>query len=260
MLQYPVILTWTILGLAIISFIVLIGTGNFLAFGIVLCLAAFIAYLLNIFGVLKYNITPSGFEMDFHENAAAPKDHSVDKPISHLETKEVFYIEGNQFTYTDAPAVCAAYKSELASYDQVMDAFSKGAEWCGYGWSAGGMALFPTQESTWSLLQQEQDPTKRTGCGRPGVNGGYFDPSLKFGVNCFGIKPASKGSQLPLPLPGTDPKAFDQMVDKFKKMMNSISLSPFNRNLWSESSELKLLNKPKLSDLGKLEKDITKVL
>ena len=151
-------------------------------------------------------------------------------------------------------------KSELASYDQVMDAFSKGAEWCGYGWSAGGMALFPTQESTWSLLQQEQDPIKRTGCGRPGVNGGYFDPSLKFGVNCFGIKPASKGSQLPLPLPGTDPKAFDQMVDKFKKMMNSISLSPFNRNVWSESSELKLLNKPKLSDLGKLEKDITKVL
>jgi hypothetical protein len=42
--------------------------------------------------------------------------------------------------------------------------------------------------------------------------------------------------------------------------MNSISLSPFNRNVWSESSELKLLNKSKLSDLGKLEKDITKVL
>ena len=53
MLQYPVILTWTILGLAIISFIVLIGTGNFLAFGIVLCLSAFVAYLLNIFGIMN---------------------------------------------------------------------------------------------------------------------------------------------------------------------------------------------------------------
>ena len=95
MIQYPVILTWTILGLAIISFIVLIGTGNFLSFGIVVCLAALIAYLLNIFGVLKFNVTPSGFDMDFHENAAAPKDHSVDKPITHLETKEVFYIEGD---------------------------------------------------------------------------------------------------------------------------------------------------------------------
>jgi hypothetical protein len=50
------------------------------------------------------------------------------------------------------------------------------------------------------------------------------------------------------------------MVDKFKKMMNSISLSPFNRNVWSESGEMKLMHKPKLSDIGKLEKDITKVL
>jgi hypothetical protein len=27
-------------------------------------------------------------------------------------------------------------------------------------------------------------------CGRPGINGGYFDnPEMRFGVNCFGAKP-----------------------------------------------------------------------
>lgn len=263
MLNYPVILTWSIIGLAVIAFIVLLGTGSIFSFFIVLFLAGFVGYLLNIFGVLDFKMTPSGPEIDFHENAAAPKDHSVHKPTKQLETKEVFYIEGNQFTYNEAPAVCAAYGGELASYDQVMDAFSKGAEWCGYGWSVGGMALFPTQESTWAALQQEQDPTKRTGCGRPGVNGGYFDPSLKFGVNCFGVKPMSKKNNLPLPLPGTDPKAFDDMVNKFKKMINSISLSPFNRDVWSQSGELKYevnqTNMKTKSFFDKVESDIESI-
>ena len=239
MLNYPVILTWSIIGLAVIAFIVLLGTGSIFSFFIVLFLAGFVAYLLSIFGVLDFKMTPSGPEIDFHENAAAPKDDSVDKPTKQVETKEVFYVEGNQFTYNEAPAVCSAYGSELASYDQVMDAFSKGAEWCGYGWSVGGMALFPTQESTWAALQQEHDSIKRTACGRPGINGGYFDPSLKFGVNCFGVKPISKKHNLPLNLPGTDNKEYDAMVNKFKKMINSISLSPFNRNVWSQSDELK---------------------
>jgi hypothetical protein len=237
MLPYPVIITWTIIGLAVISFIVLISTGNFFSFFIVLSIAALVAYLLRLFGVLDFKMTSTGPELDFHENAPAPKEDK--KHEKHLETKEVFFIEGNQFTYNDAPAVCAAYGAELASYDQLTDAFAKGAEWCGYGWSAGGMALFPTQESTWAALQQEQDDTRRTACGRPGVNGGYFDPSLKFGVNCFGLKPGSKGVRLPAPLPGTDTTTFDAMVAKFKKMMHEISLSPFNRNVWSQSNELK---------------------
>ena len=28
-------------------------------------------------------------------------------------------------------------------------------------------------------------------CGRPGINGGFIDnPNVRFGVNCFGTKPA----------------------------------------------------------------------
>jgi hypothetical protein len=131
--------------------------------------------------------------------------------------------------------VCAAYGADLASYDQVNEAYSGGAEWCGYGWTQGGMALFPTQQDTWDALQGEADIAKRTGCGRPGVNGGYFNPATKFGVNCYGVKPKDSGtSKYPTPLPGTDSGQFNQMVNKFRSMLTKMTVSPFNRTGWSE--------------------------
>ena len=149
-----------------------------------------------------------------------------------LVGSEVFHISDAQFTYDEAPAVCAAYGGELATLEQIMDAFSKGAEWCGYGWSAGGMALYPTQKATWDQLQSEVDTGKRTRCGRPGVNGGYFDPSLKFGVNCYGFKPKGKFTP-PAPLPGADTQKFKDMVNKFKEMLKSFTLDPYSRQEWS---------------------------
>jgi len=145
---------------------------------------------------------------------------------------EVFHISQNQFTYDEAPAVCAAYGAQLATLEQIIEAYNSGAEWCGYGWTAGGMALYPTQKKTWDELQREVDPGKRTACGRPGVNGGYFDPTLKFGVNCFGFKPEGDFTP-PAPLPGTDRQKFDSMVTKFKEMIRTMKLSPFSRSEWS---------------------------
>lgn len=145
---------------------------------------------------------------------------------------EVFHIADNQFTYDEAQAVCAAYGSTLATLEQIIEAYNSGAEWCGYGWSAGGMALYPTQKSTWTELQREVDPGKRTACGRPGVNGGYFDPMTKFGVNCFGFKP--KGEfRAPAPLPGTDQTQFRSAVNRFKEMLKSFNVSPWSRQEWS---------------------------
>jgi hypothetical protein len=95
------------------------------------------------------------------------------------------------------------------------------------------MALFPTQESTWSALQQESQEQKRTACGRPGVNGGYFDPRLKFGVNCYGVKKANHGMKFPQPLPTENKKEFDSMVERFKK--TTMNIMGFNRDIWSES-------------------------
>lgn len=260
MLPYPVILSVSIVGLVLVAFISYIASGTILSVLVVLALAVLLYYLLNKLGVLTITFK-NGLNIDFHENV--PEPHHNEKKLKPIETKEVFFVEGNQFTYNDASAVCSAYGAELATYDQIADAFSKGAEWCGYGWSQGGMALFPTQESTWQSMQQEIDQTKRTACGRPGVNGGYFDPTLKFGVNCYGPKPLNKGLKLPLPLPGTDPSSFEKMVDKWKKMLNSLQISPFNRDVWAQSGEMKYLAsqdaKKTQSIIGTIEKDISGV-
>jgi hypothetical protein len=145
-----------------------------------------------------------------------------------LSGPEVFHVADNVFTYDEARAVCKAYESELASYSQVEQAYNTGAEWCGYGWSEGGIALFPTQEATWERLQKEQDPAKRIECGRPGINGGYFDPSTKFGVNCYGIKPTKKISDKK-----PEDSSFNRLVGQIKDRVDKLLVSPFNEQEWS---------------------------
>ena len=114
----------------------------------------------------------------------------------------------------------------------MLEAHGKGAEWCEYGWSQGAMALYPTQEKTWEILQQDDDTRKRKSCGRPGVNGGYFGKNTKFGVNCFGIKPGCNNRKYPIRV-GSD--STDQAaINALKKDMSHIKVWPFNRGGWSE--------------------------
>ena len=233
MLPVPTIILMAICGLALLTVIVTVSTGNIMAAVVVLLLAGVLGYVLFKLGVLKVSSSNGGIDIGFYEKAPAPAPAVAITPQS-IEQPEVFYVSGNDYTYDDAPAVCAAYDSELATYDQVNTAYAAGAEWCGYGWSQGGMALFPTQDATWQLLQQESDTSKRTGCGRPGVNGGYFNPSNKFGVNCYGVKPKNRNTKFPLPVPGTDSGTFDRLVDKYKGMLNRMTVSAFNRLGWSE--------------------------
>jgi hypothetical protein len=216
---------WTLVGLFMgtITIFVLISTGSFTA---VLVLWILVAITVGVLVYYEYiDLVP-------------PKTEQKETPVpvttggGPLVGSEVFHVSDKSFIYDEAEAVCAAYDSTLATLEQVIEAYNSGAEWCSYGWSAGGMALYPTQKATWDALQREQDPAKRTGCGRPGVNGGYFDPMLKFGVNCFGFKP--KGDfKPPAPLPGVDKTAFDAMVKKFKDMLKSMTVTPFSRQDWS---------------------------
>jgi len=105
--------------------------------------------------------------------------------------EEVFHIPGNKYTFTEADGLCKAFGARLANYDEVESAYNKGGEWCSYGWSEGQMAYFPTQKSTFNELQKY--PKQKNNCGRPGVNGGYMaNPYIKFGVNCYGMKPDMK--------------------------------------------------------------------
>jgi hypothetical protein len=213
----------------VLSLLVLVTTGSILAVLVLWVTVSLVLTVLIYYDILDIDKV-IGQEVKAAEKAVeAPVERPSGGP---LVGSEVFHISDQQFTYDEAPAVCAAYGGEMATLEQIMDVYAKGGEWCGYGWSAGGMALYPTQRETWEQLQNEVDPGKRTRCGRPGVNGGYFDPSLKFGVNCFGFKP--KGDfRPPAPIPGTDTKKFREMVNKFRDMLKSFTVDPYSRREWS---------------------------
>lgn len=217
-------------GILFLTFFVILSTGSILAVGVLWVLVGMAGYLLYVYGIVTADMIAPPAQPVQPVGSATSSLTNVN-----MVGSEVFHIADNSFTYDDAPAVCAAYGTQLASLEQIIDAYNHGAEWCGYGWSAGGMALYPTQKSTWDALQQEVDQGKKTACGRPGVNGGYFDPSSKFGVNCYGIKPQGN-IKLPTPLPGSDPSAFNSAVSKFKSMIKSFNLDPYSRTTWSGSA------------------------
>ena len=234
MIDSGTVLLIGIVGVVILGLFVFISTRSLVSVLVVGVLGYILYQVLLKLGYLKVDIKNDGLDIGFFEKAPAPAPSVPIMTAKNIQKPEVFYVSGNDYTYDEAAAVCAAYDSELATYDQLQTAYSTGAEWCGYGWSQGGMALFPTQDATWQALQMEANEAQRTGCGRPGVNGGYFDPSTKFGVNCYGVKPSNTNIKLPLPLPGTDSGEFQKMVNKFKSMIKRMTVSPFNRDGWSE--------------------------
>jgi hypothetical protein len=151
--------------------------------------------------------------------------------------KQVFNIPENQYTYGDAKAMCTAYDARLATYKEVEDSYNSGGEWCNYGWSDGQLALFPTQQSTYDVLQGVEG--HKNDCGRPGVNGGFIDnKNVRFGVNCFGYKPKMSSeerrlmdSATPYPQSAKD-IAFQSRVDYWKTKISEILVSPFNYDSW----------------------------
>ena len=201
---------------------------SFLLFALLL---AILFYVLVYFGFISATTKPDELDITYRPTPV-PSESTATGPPSTADIRpslsEVFYVANNIFSYDQAPAVCSAYGGELASYDQVETAYNQGAEWCGYGWTSGGIALFPTQEATWKKLQTEIDPAKKIACGRPGINGGYFDPITKFGVNCYGIRPQKKPGA-----PATD-KAFAAAVARMKGMLGKLSVYPFSKSDWSE--------------------------
>ena len=197
------------------------------------------------------------------ENKDTAVENKDDSPVLDSE-KEVFNVSNNLYTYDDARNVCKSLKADLATYDQVEQAYRNGAEWCNYGWSEDQMALFPTQKESWNKLQNRDGKTKKdecrqyknikinNDCGRPGVNGGYIsNPYVRFGVNCYGKKPEPNESDLELmksqkmlPQNETD-KELEEKVNKFEKQGVYLPLSSHNYKKWSEKYELKENNEKK---------------
>lgn len=182
-------------------------------------------------------------EQNINQQPDAPQNNTIE------ETKivekilpgraQVFNINKNSYTYYDAEPLCKALGAELATYDQVKAAYGNGADWCNYGWVKGQMAVYPTQSETWEQLQNGPED-QRDACGRPGVNGGFFDnPELRFGVNCYGMKPDQKehdvtaitsGDGAPLSPGGLE---FEKKVNQYRGEANHIAILPFSRSTWS---------------------------
>ena len=164
-----------------------------------------------------------------------PKPSSVPDPTG---ASQVYHLSDNKYTYGDAKAICTALDGDLATYDQIESAYKDGAEWCGYGWSDGQMAYFPTQKATFEKLQTIDG--HKNDCGRPGINGGYIgNPNVRFGVNCYGPKPQQTTEEKQLmqnttvyPQTQADIEQ-DKLVDYWKNKLNNVLVAPFNHDNWS---------------------------
>lgn len=162
-------------------------------------------------------------------------ERSIESNVNKLlpKRKQVFNIAQDIYTYADAEPLCKAYGAELATYDQVKEAWKKGADWCNYGWVKGQTAVYPTQKATYDKLQAGPE-SQRGSCGVPGINGGYFDnPDMRFGVNCYGDRPntneaderykaANRQNNTP------EGMAYDKKVRDFKAQLNEIPVNPFD--------------------------------
>lgn len=189
---------------------------------------------------LSVEYDPPNSEEQSNSSSLVDKPKICKKGKKIKSGKQVFNISDNIYTYYDAMALCKAYDAELADYKQMADAYKNKAEWCNYGWTKGQMALYPTQKCTWEKLQQGPKE-HRNDCGRPGLNGGYFEnPYLRFGVNCYGYKPNPTSKEKEIVKLSTNPyltqkeREFKNKVDYYKSRKYDYTILPFTKNKWSK--------------------------
>ena len=214
----------------------IIGTIIVVILIVLIIINAFQYFLnVNITAYLRGFFNPN--EHTKHIDIVVNKGNDDDVVPTIKFKKQVFNIPGNNYSYDNAKAICQAYGSDLATYDQIEKSYKHGSEWCNYGWSADQMALFPTQSDTYNNLQtikgHEHD------CGRPGINGGYIaNPNVRLGVNCYGHKPRITDEEEELmktatPYPETaQDLIFQKRVDFWKTKVDDMLVSPFNYDTW----------------------------
>jgi hypothetical protein len=179
------------------------------SWGILLLLAAFTIMLL-IF-LIQYLRTPCPAQgrkefwtylSDFDATASPCAEPEPEKEFEEREVRderEVWNIKDQIYTFKEAQQKCKAYGSRLASKQEIVKAYNNGAQWSDYGWSQGREAYYPIQPCEYVKLRRQG-----LNIGPPGVNGGKFNSHLRFGANCFGIKPPGevvnpKSSECPWP-------------------------------------------------------------
>jgi hypothetical protein len=162
-----------------------------------------------------------------------PLDSDVETALTCKKSNQVFNINRNLYRFSEAEPLCRAFGAELATYDQVKDAYKSGADWCNYGWVKGQLAVYPTQKETYDKLQHGPEHD-RMSCGLPGVNGGYFpNQDQRFGVNCYGPRPAETALDERMQKIESSDIAFDKEVNRFKAEMDTIAVNPWSHQQWS---------------------------
>lgn len=167
-----------------------------------------------------------------------PSDNNNAATATANKDKEVYQVTNDLYSYEESAGICKSLDSRLATYEEIELAYKNGAEWCGYGWSENQMAFFPTQSETWKKMQTH--PETKHLCGRPGVNGGFMkDPTQKFGVNCYGVKPDEK-----MRTKGIEPDTPEylalfgcgKIVSDISKLKDGLEIKPFRPDFWSYKS------------------------
>ncbi len=153
---------------------------------------------------------------------------------------QVFSISENIWTYDDAEAVCKSFDSELATYEQMVEEYKKGGNWCNRGWiksddnSPSKETAHPIQQDFYNKMQ-DNEPERRDDCGDVGLNRSTWpNPNLTFGVNCYGVKPPPRTHEKVKNIYVSDKerRLADQMA-RVKKMKPNLSLLPFDSERWS---------------------------
>jgi hypothetical protein len=168
---------------------------------------------------------------DSISGAISTLESDVEAALGSAGGKQVFNVSRNLYTFAEAEPLCRAFGAELATYDQVKEAYERGADWCNYGWVKGQLSVYPTQKDTYEKLQHGPED-QRMSCGLPGVNGGYFpNAEQRFGVNCYGPRPVE--SALDERMQATTDTAYDREVSRFRAEIDSIAVGPWNPKQWS---------------------------
>jgi hypothetical protein len=160
---------------------------------------------------------------------------SIIPPVD--KKKEVFHIANQDYTYDQAKCKCESYGGRLAMKAEIIDAYNNGANWCSYGWSEKQTAYYPVQQCEWDTINElnERLPDNaKKYCGMPGVNGGYFaNPSIKFGANCYGVKPPGQLNKEKEPY--CPPMNFCKLESNFEAShkLDTDEITGFNNDKWN---------------------------
>ena len=221
------------------------GVSTFFFYFILLIFSIFVIMIIVFY--INYSMVVCGpdgkigfFEYLSYLDINAPFCKEPESVRDYIEREvkkedEIFHISDQRYTYPEAYEKCKAYGAELATYNQLVDAYKKGANWCSKGWVKGQMALYPVQEAHWDKVQENEDDNARIVCGlEAGINGGYHqNKNLQFGVNCYGDKRAPVGDERMKHEYLTDKeRALRQKIAMFQKQLGNFRLAPFNEDKW----------------------------